>query len=123
MDLGAITRTVTVVLAGVGGFFFLVGTLGLLRLPDFYARTHAATKCDTVGAGSVLVALAIYKGIDYDSLRILLIAGLVLLSSPTAGHALARAAFRTGVKPWRAEESTRATGEAGPDDEGRGGAS
>lgn len=107
MQAGAIVDALTVMLAGVGGFFFLVGTLGLLRLPDFYARTHAATKCDTVGAGSVLLALAVFKGLEFDSLRILAIAALVLLSSPTAGHALARAAFRTGIKPWRRDEDVR----------------
>lgn len=101
MDLGALTRTVTVILAGLGAFFFFVGTLGLLRLPDFYARTHAATKCDTVGAGSVLLALAVHRGFEFDSLRILVLALLVLLSSPTSGHALARAAYRTGLKPWK----------------------
>lgn len=114
MGLGALIRTLTVILAALGGFFFLVGTLGLLRLPDFYARTHAATKCDTVGAGSILLALALYRGLEFDSLRILVLAFLVLLSSPTAGHALARAAFRTGLKPWRSPEHDRpkvATGE------------
>lgn len=97
----AITRAFTVVLSGIGMFFFLVGTLGLLRFPDFYARTHAATKCDTVGAGSVLIGLAVYNGLDVSGLKILLLALLVLLSSPTTGHALARAAYRTGLHPWR----------------------
>ncbi|MBN2404862.1 MAG: monovalent cation/H(+) antiporter subunit G [Coriobacteriia bacterium] len=97
----AITDALTVVLSGIGMFFFLVGTLGLLRLPDFYARTHAATKCDTVGAGSLLLALAIHNGFDVSGLKIILLALLVLLSSPTTGHALARAAYKTGLVPWR----------------------
>jgi monovalent cation/proton antiporter MnhG/PhaG subunit len=91
-----------IVIVGFGAFFFLVGTVGLLRLPDFYSRTHAATKCDTLGAGSVLVALALIQGFHVDSFKIVLLAVLVLLSSPTAGHALARAAFRAGLEPWRA---------------------
>jgi monovalent cation/proton antiporter MnhG/PhaG subunit len=97
----AVTNALTVVLSGIGMFFFLVGTLGLLRLPDFYARTHAATKCDTVGAGSLLLALAVHNGPDVSGLKILLLALLVLLSSPTTGHALARAAYKTGLVPWR----------------------
>jgi multicomponent Na+:H+ antiporter subunit G len=100
-DIG---NALTIVLALFGAFFFLVGTLGLLRLPDFFSRTHAATKCDTVGAGSLLVALAIFNGLDASTWKILALAALVLLSSPTIGHALARAAHRTGLKPWRVKE-------------------
>ncbi|MDX9721477.1 MAG: monovalent cation/H(+) antiporter subunit G [Myxococcota bacterium] len=99
-----IRSAIAVVLAGVGGLFFLVGTIGLLRLPDFYARTHAATKCDTVGAGSLLLGLAIFNGADIATLKIIVLAALVLLSSPTAGHALARAAHRTHLKPWTVEK-------------------
>lgn len=99
--LQPIVDATAVVLIGVGAFFFLVGTVGLLRFPDFYSRTHAATKCDTLGAGSVLVALALHHGLDFDSAKILMIALLVFLSSPTAGHALARAAYRTGLEPWQ----------------------
>ncbi|MBN2847973.1 MAG: monovalent cation/H(+) antiporter subunit G [Coriobacteriia bacterium] len=106
MWLESIRDAVVVVLACAGAFFFLVGTLGLLRFPDFYARTHAATKCDTVGAGAVLLALALLRGLQPDVLKLILLAGLVLLSSPTAAHALARAAYRTGHEPW--------LGEAGP---------
>jgi multicomponent Na+:H+ antiporter subunit G len=99
-----IRNALTVVLALFGALFFLVGTLGLLRLPDFFSRTHAATKCDTVGAGSLLVALAIFNGLDASTWKILALAALVLLSSPTVGHALARAAHRTGLKHWQAEK-------------------
>jgi monovalent cation/proton antiporter MnhG/PhaG subunit len=100
--LQAVLEAGTIVFAGIGAFFFLVGTIGLLRLPDFYSRTHAATKCDTLGAGSILLSLALYHGIDFDSAKILVIALLILLSSPTAGHALARAAYRTGLRLWTA---------------------
>lgn len=102
-----IRTALTIVLATFGAFFFLVGTLGLLRLPDFYSRTHAATKCDTVGAGSILLALAVFSGVDASTWKILALAALVLLSSPTAGHVLARAAYRTGLEPWQAEEAEK----------------
>lgn len=99
-----------IILAGVlivaGLFFFLVGTVGLLRLPDFYTRVHAVTKCDALGAGLVLLGLAILAGFDDNGIRILALIGLVLIGSPTAGHALARAAWRAGLVPHgtRAEE-------------------
>jgi multicomponent Na+:H+ antiporter subunit G len=94
----------TVVLAATGAVFFLAGTLGLLRLPDFYTRVHAATKCDTVGAGALLLALAVHVAPHAEALKILALLALVLLSSPTAGHALARAAHDTGLKPWASPE-------------------
>jgi multicomponent Na+:H+ antiporter subunit G len=93
---------VVVTLAALGAMFFLAGTLGLLRLPDFYSRVHAVTKCDTVGAGAILVALALHVAPHPEALKILLLLVLVLLSSPTSGHALARAAHATGLEPWRA---------------------
>jgi len=115
MVVRAMLEAIVVVMAGVGLFFFLVGTVGVLRLPDFYSRTHAATKCDTLGAGSILAALAVlglYQGAHVDSLKILVIAILILLASPTAGHALARAAYRTGLEPWRLPSAPK-----GEDDE------
>lgn len=84
----------------IGAGFFFAGTLGVVRLPDFYSRTHAATKCDTVGAGFITLALCIHNGFDISTLKIALLVVLIFLSSPTAGHALARAAYLSGLKPW-----------------------
>ena len=104
---GWIVSSLAVVLATLGGMFFLAGTLGLLRLPDFYSRAHAATKCDTVGAGSILLGLAIYVAPHPEALKIIVLLVLVLISSPTAGHALARAAHGTGLAPWTASQGGR----------------
>lgn len=103
MMVAVVAQSTAIVLSAIGVFFFLVGTVGVLRLPDFYARTHAATKCDTFGAGAILTGLAVFAvagGAYMDGLKLLIVAGLVGLSSPTAAHALARAAYRTGLKPW-----------------------
>ena len=100
MPLDPVRAALTVVLASVGALFFLIGTIGILRLPDFFTRTHAATKCDTVGAGSLFAALAVYNGASVANLKILVLVLIVLVASPTSGHALARAAFRTGLTPW-----------------------
>lgn len=102
IPLEGILNAIIVVFVGFGAFFFLVGTIGLVRLPDFYSRTHAATKCDTLGAGSMLLALAVFTGFEASSLKLIVLAALVLLVSPTSGHALARAAHRTGLEYWRA---------------------
>jgi multicomponent Na+:H+ antiporter subunit G len=101
-------HALTIALAALGAMFFLAGTLGLLRLPDFYSRVHAATKCDTVGAGLILLATAVHVMPHPEALKIVALLVLVLLSSPTSGHALARAAHDTGLEPWRGpvEEDT-----------------
>lgn len=95
-----VLHAVTVALGLIGAGFFLAGTIGLLRLPDFYTRVHAVAKCDTVGAGLILLALALHVAPHPESLKILLLLLLVLLSSPTSGHALAHAAYDTGLEPW-----------------------
>jgi len=98
---GILAHGLTITLALIGAMFFLAGTLGLLRLPDFYTRVHAATKCDTVGAGAILLALVAHVAPHPEALKLIALLILVLLSSPTSGHALARAAHDTGLKPWR----------------------
>ena len=102
--MNALWLGLVMTMASIGGAFFFVGTLGLLRLPDFYTRAHAVSKCDTVGAGTVLLALALYVAPHPEALKILLLLALVLLSSPTSCHALAHAAHHTGLEP-RATES------------------
>lgn len=96
----AIMHALTIGLALAGACFFLAGTLGLLRLPDFYTRVHAATKCDTVGASMILLALVVHVAPHPEAWKILALIVLLLLSTPTSGHALARAAHDTGLKAW-----------------------
>lgn len=96
-----LTQLLSLALAAMGGLFFLAGTLGLLRLPDFYSRVHAVTKCDTVGGGAILLALALHVAPHPEALKIVTLLLLLLLSSPTSGHALARAAHGTGLEPIR----------------------
>ena len=98
--IAATLHSFTIVLSLIGAGFFVAGTLGLLRLPDFYTRVHAVAKCDTVGAGAILLALAIHVAPHPEALKILLLLLLVLISSPTSGHALAHAAHDTGLDTW-----------------------
>ncbi len=84
----------------IGVFLFLSGTLGLLRLPDFYCRMHATGKCDTLGALFVLTGLAIHQGVSLISLKLIFIAGFIFLANPTATHAIGRAALLNQVRPW-----------------------
>ncbi|TVR91112.1 MAG: hypothetical protein EA418_14385 [Wenzhouxiangellaceae bacterium] len=90
-------------LIAAGCLFFLAGTVGLLRLPDFYCRLHATTKCDAVGAVLILSGVALVAGIEAQTIRILALIALIAISSPTAGHALARAGWHAGHRPWTRE--------------------
>ena len=84
----------------IGGIFFvLAGTLGVLRLPDFYTRLHAAGITDTLGAELILIGLIIQSGFTQLSLKLLIVAFFLFITSPTATHAVAHAAYQAGLKP------------------------
>jgi len=88
------------ILIGIGVLFVLFGTIGLVRLPDIYNRLQAATKCATMGTCSILLGVIVNRGISAVSMKALLCIIFILLTSPTAAHALARAAHISGVKLW-----------------------
>lgn len=98
----------SLVVAGV--FFFAVGVVGVLRFPDFYTRLHAAGKCDSLAAVLVIAGVALYNLTDYSfanllvSIKIMAIAVFVFIASPTATHAITKAALVMGVEPWRRKD-------------------
>jgi multicomponent Na+:H+ antiporter subunit G len=98
--VSVVLDVVSVALIVVGAAFLMGGTVGLVRLPDLYTRAHAASKCDSAGAGSILLALALQGGLAFGDLKLVLLMLLVLISGPTTAHALARAGHRTGLAPW-----------------------
>jgi multicomponent Na+:H+ antiporter subunit G len=77
----------------------LMGSIGILRLPDFYSRTHAVSKSDTLGVFFVIIGLIIYEGFTLSSGKLFLIVLFIALSNPIGTHALARAALKKGLKP------------------------
>ncbi len=76
-----------------GTFFFFVGVVGLIRMPDVFCRMHATTKCDTMGAGLIYFGLILWQGINFVSLNILLILVFIWLTNPTAAHYIAKSAY------------------------------
>lgn len=80
-----------------GGLFCVIGAVGLIRMPDFYTRMHAASVVDTLGAGLILMGLMLQAGLTLVAAKLLIIGLLIFFTSPTATHALARAAFVRGV--------------------------
>lgn len=98
--MSAITDIVMYFCVGAGIFFLLMGTIGLLRFPDFYTRMHAAGKCDTLGSLLIVTGLALHNGLTLASLKIMFIAVFIFLTSPTATHAIARAAMKNDMPMW-----------------------
>lgn len=98
-------------LISAGGFFCVVGALGLLRMPDFYTRMHAASVTDTLGAGFMLAGLALQAGFTLVTAKLVLVGLLIFFASPTATHALAKAAMTRGLAPRLADAGARAEAE------------
>jgi multicomponent Na+:H+ antiporter subunit G len=93
-----------------GLLFFTGGSVGIIRLPDFYSRLHPAGKLDTTGLLMTMFALALYTLQDFSAaslltgLKIILIVVFVFITSPTATHAIVDAGVRAGLGPWTKKE-------------------
>ena len=99
-----------IVVLVIGGLFFtFVSAVGVIRLPDVYARAHTASQTDTLGAGLALAAVALAFGWQGATIHAVLLLFFIFLTNPTAAHAIARAASETGIEPWTldAEEEER----------------
>ena len=95
----ALTTSISFLCIGVGLFFVMAGTIGVLRLPDFYTRMHAAGVTDTLGAELVLIGLMFQTGWSLDTLKLALLGIFIFLTGPTATHALANAAYTSKLDP------------------------
>ncbi len=87
-----------------GSAFVVIGGLGLLRLPDFYTRIHAAGITDTLGSWLIVLGLMLHEGLTLNTAKLVMLLFLLLLTSPLASHALAKAAFLRGVDPLQGRE-------------------
>ena len=83
----------------VGGFFLFIGSLGMVRLVDFWARLHAASIIDSAGIGLILVGLMLQGGFTLITAKLALIVLFLFITGPTASHAVANAAFMSGSRP------------------------
>jgi multicomponent Na+:H+ antiporter subunit G len=85
---------------GLGLICDFIGCLGLVRLSDVYNRLQASTKCVTFGSCSILLGTFIISGFNTAGIKCLLALVFLLFTSPTSSHAIARAAYKTGLKIW-----------------------
>ena len=90
----------------LSGFFIacgvvalLIGSLGLLRLPDVYCRIHAVGMLDTAGASFIILGMIIHEGFTLVTVKLVLIGVFMFFTSPIATHAVAQVAYKSGVVP------------------------
>ena len=95
-----IMDVVSAILLLVGSVFALIGSIGIVRMPDVFTRLHAAGITDTLGAAGVLLGLALKAGFSLLLVKLLLMLAFLLLLNPTACHSLARAALHGLRRPW-----------------------
>jgi multicomponent Na+:H+ antiporter subunit G len=89
----------------LGLFFTLVSTVGVLRLPDVYARAHTASQADTLGAGFALAGVALSLGLSSTTIKTVLLLFFIFVTNPTAAHAIARAAHEEDIEPWTTDDN------------------
>ncbi len=82
-----------------GAAFVIVGGIGMLRLPDFYTRIHAAGITDTMGSWLILVGLMFQAGWTLVTIKLVMLLFFLVATSPLASHALAKAAFLRDLEP------------------------
>ena len=99
MNLHPVLEWLTAFLLLTGGFFSLVGAIGLVRLPDFFCRMHAPTKASTLGVGGILLAsMAFSAAQGRAGFAELLITLFVFVTAPVSANLLAQAALHLGLR-------------------------
>ena len=96
-------QTLITILSGFfiacGVLVLLIGSLGLLRLPDVYCRIHAVGMIDTAGASFIILGMIIHEGFTLVTVKLVLIGVFMFFTSPIATHAVAQVAYKSGVVP------------------------
>jgi multicomponent Na+:H+ antiporter subunit G len=82
-----------------GSIFIIIGTIGLIRFPDFFTRLHAASIVDTSGCILIMFGLMLQAGLSIVTVKLILVVIFILFTTPAAAHALAKAALHGDVKP------------------------
>ena len=92
-----LANVVAMVLMTAGGVFCVIGAIGMLRMPDFFTRAHAGSVVETLGAGLILAGLIVDAGFTLAAGKLVILGAFIFFASPTATHALAKAAYGKGV--------------------------
>lgn len=100
----ALVDLVVAGLVALAAFFALVAAVGVVRLPDVYARIHAVSKSETLGAIFALTAVALVLDGQVSTIKAVFLLVFLFVTNPTAAHAVARAADDQGIDPWTADD-------------------
>lgn len=98
----------------IGSTFCLIGGVGILRMPDFYTRGHAAGLTDTMGAGLILLGLMFQAGISLVTAKLVIVLFFLFVTSPTSTHALFKSAYAGGMR-WDRQSHNAPTVSGAPD--------
>src|SRR6056297_4043252 len=85
------------VLIILGSIFLLLGSLGIVRMPDLYNRIQAGTKATTLGALSAIIGVGLVEPSWF--FKTLIIAVFIVLTNPIGSHSIARSSYKSGLKP------------------------
>ncbi len=100
--LGMVIDVLSALCLIVGSGFCVISGIGIVRMPDFYTRGHAAGLSDTLGAGLILLGLILQAGFTLVAAKLVMIFFFLYVTSPTATHALFKAAYADGMR-WDVE--------------------
>jgi len=94
VDIAVLMEWIVAGLVVAGGAFSLIGSLGLVRMPDFFTRLHGPSKATTIGMGSILLASALYMSVRGPGLSLheFMISLFIVITTPVASHLLGKAA-------------------------------
>ena len=112
MDSATLLEWIVSGLVVAGGAFSLIGSLGLVRMPDFFTRLHGPSKATTIGMGSILLASALYMSVRGPGLSLheFMISLFIVITTPVASHLLAKAARHRrlpGAEGWTDDDQAR----------------
>src|SRR4030042_5663357 len=94
------TDIIGYILITIGILFDIFGCIGLVRFPDVYNRLQASTKCVTLGTILLLIGVAIISASGPTSAKAIICAVFIVITSPTAAHAIAKGSYASGVPLW-----------------------
>ena len=96
-------RIIIDLLLVIGAIFALAGTIGVLRMPDTYSRMQASTCIATLGMLGVAIGALLYAIFMMHSagtaIKVVLVAALILVTNPVGSHAIAKGAYKAGIRP------------------------
>jgi multicomponent Na+:H+ antiporter subunit G len=93
----SLSEAIVLILASIGVFFTLVSAIGILRLPDVYARMYAAGKASTLGVSCILIAAGVHFG-QWEARRMAILVALFLITGPISATTMGRATYRTDLR-------------------------